>query len=215
MKLLALFLTAFCVLGMAVQVRAADEQKQAETSKTVHRLFEEDQRDISRVNSQTAAQEYRARLRGRMAEIRTMIHAGELKTGDDFRDAAFIFQHGNTAEDCLFAHVLAMEAAIKGNDSAKWIEAATLDRYLQLIKQPQIFGTQYPLDKNLAHRLGGSPKTPFRTGRTLEPYNEKFLSDRLRFEFCVPTLAQQKRNVGMFNAGKRPRVTMRAPGCNP
>lgn len=108
-----------------------------------------------------------------------------------------------------------MEAVLKGSDEAKWIEAATLDRYLQSIGQPQVFGTQYPLDPNLPHQphpADGS-HAAFRTGRTLAPYNEQFLPDSARLDFCVPALAQQKENLTMFNAGKRPTDTMRAPGC--
>ena len=129
------------------------------------------------------------------------------------KEASFIFQHGNTVEDCLFAHVLAMEALVKGDESAKWIAAATLDRYLQSIKQPQIFGTQYLLDPNLRHPVAGG-KAPFLAGRTLQPYNEDFLPDSMRLDFCVPVLAQQKQNVTLFNAGERPRGTMTAPGCS-
>lgn len=44
---------------------------------------------------------------------------------------------------------------------------------------------------------------------TLEAYNDSFLSDSVRTDFCVPTLAQQKQNIAMFNAGKWPRETMR------
>ena len=105
-----------------------------------------------------------------------------------------------------------MEAVIRGNESAKWIAAATLDRYLQSIKQPQIFGTQYPLDPKLPHSVEGG-NAPFLAGRTLEPYNEQFLLDSVRLDFCVPVLEQQKQNVATFNAGKRPRGTMVAPGC--
>ena len=108
-----------------------------------------------------------------------------------------------------------MEAVLKGSDEAKWVEAATLDRYLQSIGQPQVFGTQYPLDPNLAH-LPHPPvgsQAAFRSGRTLAPYNEEFLPDSARLDFCVPALAQQKENLAMLNAGKRPTETMRAPGC--
>jgi hypothetical protein len=122
---------------------------------------------------------------------------------------------GRQKGTALFAHVLAMEAVLKGSDEAKWIEAATLDRYLQSIGQPQVFGTQYPLDPNLQHQphpATGS-QAAFRTGRTLSPYNEQFLPDSARFDFCVPALGQQKENLATFNAGKRPTDTMRAPGC--
>jgi len=34
-------------------------------------------------------------------------------------------------------------AAAKGDQGAAWIAAATLDRYLQSVRQPQIYGTQF------------------------------------------------------------------------
>ncbi len=52
-------------------------------------------------------------------------------------------QHGDAADDYLLAHILAVEAIVKGDASSKWISAATLDRYLQAIGKSQIFGTQY------------------------------------------------------------------------
>lgn len=182
----------------------------------LHQLFMEDQEDIPGAAngiSKLSPQEYNQRLQGRKAKVRAMLAAGQLKTGNDFEEAAFIFQHGDNPDDCLFAHVLAFEAVLKGDESAKWIEAATLDRYLQAIKQPQVFGTQYPLDPNLPHQVANPQTARFLTGRTLEPYNEQFLPDSVRFDFCVPALAQEKQNVAMFNSGKRPRGTMRASGC--
>jgi hypothetical protein len=35
----------------------------------------------------------------------------------------------------------------------------------------------------------------------------------MRLDFCVPSVAQQKQNVDMFNVGKRPTSNMLAPGC--
>jgi len=215
MKFLLLFLIACVVAGFAAQTPAAGTQNQPKTSNAIHQLFIEDQEEMpgaANGMSRLSEKEYYARLKLREAKVRALLAAGELKTGEDFKEAAFIFQHGNKPDDCLFAHLLAMEAVIKGSDSAKWMEAATLDRYLQSIGRPQVFGTQYPLDPNLPHPVASS-KAPFRTGRTLAPYNEQFLPDSARLDFCVPVLAQQKQNVAMFNAGKRPRGTMMAPGC--
>jgi len=155
-------------------------------------------------------EEYKQRVKVREAALRTMLAANEIKTGDDFRDAAVIFQHGSSADDCLFAHILAMEAMARGTESARWIAAATLDRYLQSIKQPQVFGTQYPFDPNLPHPVHPGA-APFRSGRTLEPYNDSLLPDSVRIDFCVPVLAQQKRNVAMFNSGIWPQETMHPP----
>jgi hypothetical protein len=212
----SLVLLSYCAVPLSAQTPIPDAQKQGETHKTVHQLFIEDQEDLpgaANGMSKLTEREYYERAKARMATLRAMLTAGEIKSGNDFKDAAFIFQHGNTSEDCLFAHVLAMEALIRGEESAKWIAAATMDRYLQLIKQPQIFGTQYPLDPNLPHTVAGG-HAPFRTGRTLQPYNKDLLPDLARLDFCVPVLAQQKQNVLLFNEGKRPRGTMTAPGCS-
>ena len=131
--------------------------------------------------------------------MRALLAGGELKTANDFEEAAFIFQHVEDAEHCLFAHVLAMEAVVKGDASARWIEAATLDRYLQLIKQRQVFGTQYETDPNLPHTVANAQSAPFLTGRTLKPYDKQFLPDFVRLDFCVPTLAQQEKYVLFVN----------------
>jgi len=190
-------------------------QQQPQVPKTIHQLFIEDGQQAVPGASGAAMlseEEYYKQHKAREAEVRALLADGELKTGDDFEEASFIFQHGNDADDYLFAHVMAMEAVVKGDLSARWIEAATLDRYLQLIKQRQVFGTQYPTDPSLPHTVANAQSGPFLTGRTQEPYDKQLLPDFVRLDFCVPTAAQQEQNVAMFNAGKRP--ALKAPGCN-
>lgn len=209
------FVVACGIVGFAAQVPTAKTQNPPKVSDAIHQLFVEDGEDVKNGISKFSEEQLNARGIARREKVKALLAAGELKTGEDFQEAAFIFQHGDNTDNCLFAHILAMEAVLKGSDEAKWIEAATLDRYLQSIGQPQVFGTQYPLDPNLphqAHPAVGS-RGAFRTGRTLAPYNEQFLPDSARLDFCVPALAQQKENLAMFNAGKRPTDTMRAPGC--
>ena len=101
----------------------------------------------------------------RRDRMRQIIDAGGLKTGEDYHDAAFIFQHGDAPEDYLLAHILAMVGVAKGNLESRWIGAATLDRYLQSLKQKQVFGTQY-------FQSGASPYTQ-------EPYDRKLRKSRL------------------------------------
>jgi hypothetical protein len=202
-----------CGVALAAQTSALNAQKPPETQKTVHQIFVEDQDDTHGPNGPRFTEdEYHQRVKAREVTLRAMLSAGEIKTGDDFTDAAVMFQHGNTAEDCLFAHILAMEAIVRGTAAARWIAEATLDRYLQFTKQPQIFGTQYITDPNVPLRVHPSG-LPLPFGRTLEPYNQTFLSDSVRSDFCVPVLAQQKQNVAMFNRGEWPRATMHPP-CN-
>lgn len=97
----------------------------------------------------------------RRQQVRRLLEGGDLRTASDFDAAAWVYQHGDTAEDYLMAHTLAVAALGKGSTESTWIAAATLDRYLQKIGQPQIYGTQ-----NLVRR-GQRP--------TREPYNHALI----------------------------------------
>jgi len=81
----------------------------------------------------------------RRARARELIDTDQLHVADDFVHAAFIFQHGSTPEDFKTAHELAMKAVELRPDymGARWIAAASKDRYLLNIGKRQIYGTQY------------------------------------------------------------------------
>jgi hypothetical protein len=117
----------------------------------------------------------------RREQTNALLAAGALHTGRDYRYAAFIYQHGDLPDDYLLAHTLAMVAMSKGDHDAVWIATATLDRYLQTVKQKQIYGTQFSM----------SYKPPSPT--TQEPYDRRLIPDALRVELHVPTLAAQER----------------------
>src|ERR1700744_4597912 len=51
----------------------------------------------------------------RREQTRKLLADGALHTGKDYEEAAFIFQHGSTAQDYLLAHTLAMIAVSKGD----------------------------------------------------------------------------------------------------
>lgn len=197
---------SLCSISLLAQTGSLNTPRPPETTSAVHKLYVEDQDDTKTIKDEASNAEYLKHVKMRQEILRTILASGQVTSGDDFLDAAFIFQHGDTAEDCLFAHILAMEAMARGNASARWMAAATLDRYLQFSKQPQVFGTQYIMDRTHPVHVVGAP---FPLGRTLEPYNDRLLSDSLRHDFCVPPLSQQKQNIEMFNAGKWPRETMR------
>ncbi len=115
-----------------------------------------------------------------------LINSGALHSGEDFTWAAFVFQHGDTSNDYLLAHTLAMVGVRKGYSAAIWIAAATLDRYLQMIHQPQIYGTQFLTPK-------GAPTTQ-------EPYDRKLISDALRTQLDVPALSAQEKQCKQDDA---------------
>jgi hypothetical protein len=124
----------------------------------------------------------------RRTQTRKLLGDGSLHTGEDYEKAAFIFQHGDTPQDYLLAHTLAMVAVSKGDAIAIWIAAATLDRYLENIKQKQIFGTQYSTDAQKHW--------------TQEPYDRELISDALRAQLGVPSQAMQNQQLKAYESRK-------------
>jgi hypothetical protein len=179
----------------------------------VHQLEIEDQ---SENPGNISAAEYYRHGDVRRAEVRKLLEEGKLTSGEDFSDAALIFQHGQTPEEFLFAHVLAVEALIRTGSADKWLAAATLDRYLQAVNRPQVFGTQYPGDK-VAENTPKPQVDPhvMNIKRTQQPYDAKLLPDSVRQDFCVPDVSQQEKNLAIFNTGHRPEgELMRATTCS-
>jgi hypothetical protein len=172
----------------------------APPSAEAHRIYIEDQKDRG-VGSEHSlpSEQLEARDALRRARIHELLAAGSLETAEDFHDAAFIYQHGQTSADYLLAHVLATTAVSKGDARSLWISSATLDRYLNSIGQPQIFGTQY-------HSKNDDPYTQ-------EPYDRLLIPDQLRLIFCVPGTDQQRKNLAEFNGGKYPAGII-PQGCN-
>lgn len=112
----------------------------------------------------------------------TLLAQSALHTGDDFLEAAFVFQHGDKSDDYLLAHILAMVAVANGKSDAIWIASATLDRYLQKVGQKQVIGTQY-LKPNKSDAW------------TQEPYDRVLVSDALRNFLHVSSQADQDRQL--------------------
>jgi hypothetical protein len=117
----------------------------------------------------------------RRQRVRALLDEGSIRAADDYYRAAFVFQHGNGADDHLLAHVLAMAAMALGRADASWIATATLDRYLQNSDRPQIFGTQFV----------GARGTPMTQGQ----YDPALIPDSVRQLLGVPTIEQQARQL--------------------
>lgn len=114
----------------------------------------------------------------RRKRTQELLDTGALASGDDFYHAAFLFQHGGEPADYLKAHLLATVAVARGKPAATWIAAATLDRYLQSIKQPQVLGTQF--------------LTPAGGHTSQEPYDRALVPDSVRQALGVPATADQE-----------------------
>ena len=182
----------YWLAAVALRPLSAQEKNGGDDSNEVHCLFVADQAVREKLESHPGATFSSAEIKDltegdkkRRERTRQIIDAGGLKTAKDYHDAAFIFQHGDTPEDYLLAHILASAGVAKGDLESRWIAAATLDRYLQSIKQKQVFGTQY-------YESGNDPYTQ-------EPYDRKLLTDDLRKTFCVRSQAEQEKALASFN----------------
>ena len=126
--------------------------------------------------------------RKRVMELYT---AGELKTGIDYFHAAMIFQHGGKPEDYLLSHELSVAAVfMNGREraswlpTAKWLAAASHDRFLVSIGRGQRFGTQL---------------TKVADGPWILDKIDEGVSDELRKAWNVPSLAKAKESEAEHN----------------
>ena len=125
------------------------------------------------------------RDRQREARVKTLYESGALRTGKDYYRCAMILQHASKSEDYLLAHEFCVVALAKGERSARWLAAATEDRYLMNLKLPQRFGTQY---------FSSGPNQPTRLHEVVPG-----VSDALRRELEVPALADARRREAEMN----------------
>ncbi|WP_421737426.1 hypothetical protein [Caulobacter sp.] len=172
---------ALALIAMAAPTAFAQTAPAIGSSAEMSRLYEADQADRKSLFTADWAV-VRKNDSERRARTKALLDAGALHSAEDYRQAAFVFQHGDAADDYLMAHTLAMIAVEKGDASALWIASASLDRFLHAIGRPQIYGTQYalPADK---------PEV------TQEPYDRSLISDAIRRDLGVPDMAQQRQRM--------------------
>jgi hypothetical protein len=124
------------------------------------------------------------RDKARQERVKALYESGQLNTGDDYYHAAMVLQHGEVPEDFLLCHELCIAAIIEGNKEARWLAAASEDRFLMNIDRPQRFGTQF-------RSVGNAPMTLYKT--------DGGVTDALRKPYGVPTLAKSREREGQMN----------------
>ncbi len=146
----------------------------AEVSTELARMFAEDQSDRTEPSIDWDA--VRPRDAARLGRVKQFYHGQALKTGMDFYHAAMILQHSPNTDDYLLAHEFCIAAISLGVEQAKWLAAASEDRFLMNIGRPQRFGTQYRVDKS------SGAWSLYEVGTEVE--------DSLRRVFNVPSLSE-------------------------
>lgn len=181
------FAVSLLTLSLSLFAQTTDLSSPPSSNENLIVMAREDQR--MRVGGPLTQAERAAITRtdaDRREAVKKMIANDQLKTGLDYFNAAIIMQHGTTSDDYLLAHTLAVIGISKGNKTCLWLSAATLDRYLLSIKQPQIYGTQYN---------HFDPTKPW----TQAPYTDHLITDGLRKELGVPSIDEQKKTLDSFN----------------
>jgi hypothetical protein len=130
----------------------------------------------------------RARDRERRERVIQMLAADELHTAEDYYHAAHIMNHGDTPEDAENAHRFALRSAELGHRPARWLAAASYDRWQMYQGRPQKYGTNYVYDGRGDRLWDVDPNT----------------TDAERAEWDVPPLAEQLRKAQEANQYKHP-----------
>lgn len=158
----------------AVRIPASAVSRGAEAR--LRDMFKADQQDRMELERASFKNWPRVEARDitRRKEVLAMLGKGEVLSGTEMYLAAFIFQHGACSDDYLLSNELAKTAIDRGSDDAKWLYAASMDRYLISKHQPQKFGTQFRM------RDGKQELLPFDTNTT----------DEERRKYNVPPLAE-------------------------
>jgi hypothetical protein len=147
------------------------------------RMYDEDQAD--RAGSRIDWTIVEPRDRARLAKVKELYAAGELRTGGDYYRAAMILQHGTSPDDFLLAHEFCVAALGLGRTdrATRWLAAASEDRFLMNIDRPQRFGTQYRWEESGPVRL-------YKVGQGV--------TDELRRVMATPTLAEARAQEAGF-----------------
>ncbi|MBI4678284.1 MAG: hypothetical protein HY748_11950 [Elusimicrobia bacterium] len=114
----------------------------------LHELYLGDQKDREQVyHSKARVDDLAARDKLRRDLVHEMMSQGAVKTPVDLYHAAVVLQHGSEPKDFLAAHRLAVLSAVGGHRPARWLLAASLDRFLMSAGLAQAYGTQFEFDE--------------------------------------------------------------------
>lgn len=130
----------------------------------------------------------RARDLQRRERVMAIAAANGLQTAEDYYHAAHIMNHGDTIDDARDAHLFALRASELGYRPARWLTAASYDRWQMYQGKPQKYGTNYVYDGREDRLWDVDPTT----------------TDEERAKWDVPPLAEQIRKAQEANRSKIP-----------
>lgn len=160
-----------------VEARLARMKKDTTLIETLYAADIEERNHIN-WDDKNEVEVLRQRDRERKEKAMELIETGGLISGLDYHHASLILQHGETTEDYKLAHELAEKAVNLGDETAKWLYAATFDRWLLSSGKSQRYGTQFKQNKSGEWELA-LPIDPSITDEERIKYNVPPLSKAL------------------------------------
>ena len=145
-------------------------------NKQLSRTYDE---DILDRKNKISDEELNKKDRLRIYLVQDILAEEKNLEAQDYHRAALIFQHGETAEHFRKAHNLAVKAVELGDNSARWLAAASLDRSLLTVGKSQKYGTQFKLNKDHQWELV-KPIDPSVTDEERARWNIPPLKDALK-----------------------------------
>lgn len=130
----------------------------------------------------------RERDLARRERVMKIVTADEAQTAEDYYYAAWIMNHGETPDDARNGHILALRSSELGYRPARWLAAASYDRWQMYQGEPQKYGTNYIYDGRRDRLWEVDPKT----------------TDEERAAWDVPPLAEQIRKAAEANRHQVP-----------
>ncbi|NII12178.1 hypothetical protein [Oleiagrimonas sp. C23AA] len=181
-----LVITGACVLTNYTSVTYAAH---LHDNAALARLEALDQTDRTPSSGAIHWNQVKRRDAARLAKVSRMLAKGQVRTGDDYFNAAVIFQHGPSVADTRTAFALASLAARlePGNHQASTLMADAWDRLLMRQGQPQWYGTQVVKSKKDGHWH-------------LYPIAPHAVSNAQRKSLGLPTPAQMRAHIAKMNA---------------
>jgi hypothetical protein len=178
--------------GFLDGVKSREAARHAGDNAEMTRICDEDQKDRqvedpSKIDWTVVGKRDAERLQ-RTKEIAAQ---GGLKSADDYFHAALVLQHSSGTADFEQAHQWCLKGLELDPDlpAARWLAAATEDRYLMNQGKPQLYGTQFKKDKDGPWYL-----------YQVDPS----ITDEERAKWDVPSLASAKAHVDQMNGGTPP-----------
>ena len=151
------------------------------------KIYEADQSDRKNFDiSSTNMTKLISRDNQRRARVHQFLESGQIRTANDYRHAAFVFQHSiNGTDDIRIANALATLAmTLAPNDAAnRWIVGASWDRLMTRYLQPQWYGTQSMGDERgfylypVAENAVGDAERVKMVGHTLADYRMRLIEN--------------------------------------